>query len=300
MSGPQKGDNCYARRALQRDDALPATHRRAYSLIEMLVVVTLIAILVSVLIPSLRRSLQIAATTVCMNNLRSVGSALEMYRMDNGGWLPNVNAGPNQVSSGEESNETVWFMMLSPEYLDDQLALSCPEDPLRFKQSDIGASGTDSVVTASYGINGFTASFNGGYLANLDRRIPSRPLDTILAADVGPDNVGSSSSSEPGEEGDSFSPRESGILTWNDGYDPLDADVFEPWLTTRHGNSINMLTVGGAIREVRTDDIMRKPIEPFYSDCAAGGCTLCNELQTPHYSFARDRLYWWTGLLPQE
>ncbi len=61
---------------------------RAFTLIEMLVVVAIIALLVAILLPSLSKARQAARVTLCLSNLRSIGSASTMYMSDNRDWLP--------------------------------------------------------------------------------------------------------------------------------------------------------------------------------------------------------------------
>lgn len=268
----------------------------------MLIVIAIIALLVSLLLPSLKRSMELASKTVCMHNLQQLGYALQLYRIDNEGWLPDVSTdgeGKRDGSVESEYTATPWFVRLYPGYLGDMAALTCPEDPYRFRLlgSQLPGNGAGIADNSSYGINGFIASCGKGYLANLDRRRPQRPLDTILAADIGPDNEDDNSAeTDPGRQGPA---RNSSVLLWDDGYSPLAPDSTLPWVTTRHGRSINMLTLGGGVREARTDEIMQQSLKSRYDNCSAGGCTLCREFYSlPHYSFARDNLFWWTGPLP--
>lgn len=58
-------------------------NRRAFTLIELLVVISVIALLVSILLPSLTGAMDLAKTTVCMTNLRQVGFAAQMYAQQN-------------------------------------------------------------------------------------------------------------------------------------------------------------------------------------------------------------------------
>lgn len=275
--------------------------RRGSSLVELLVVVAIIAMLMAALVPSLRRTMLMARNTVCMHNIHMIGQGLSQYRFENDGWLPT----PGVSSAAQAQTPDVWFLKLYPTYLTDPVVLSCPEDPFKFRMQQTGQlqnvmQAPQVANYASYGINSFIITAGDGSLADLDRRWPSRPLDIILAADMGPDHIVPQDNGGGGNQGDynavNGPDRNLSMLTWDDGYDPfVPTQNINPWVTQRHGESINVLTIDGSVRNARTRNTLQSPIQRYYSDCAAGGCTLCNYLHFYHYSFAKDRLYWWTG-----
>jgi prepilin-type processing-associated H-X9-DG protein/prepilin-type N-terminal cleavage/methylation domain-containing protein len=57
--------------------------RRAFTLVELLVIIAIIGILLAVLLPVIGRVREAANTTKCLSNLRQIGAALVMYANDN-------------------------------------------------------------------------------------------------------------------------------------------------------------------------------------------------------------------------
>ncbi len=59
-----------------------------FTLVELLVVIGIIALLISILLPSLQRARQMANLVYCQSNLRQVGQLVELYSASNNGFLP--------------------------------------------------------------------------------------------------------------------------------------------------------------------------------------------------------------------
>ena len=68
---------------------------RAFTLIELLIVITVIAVLLALLIPAVAGARASAARTRCAAQLRGVGQMLQMYFGENHNTLPKVNMMPS-------------------------------------------------------------------------------------------------------------------------------------------------------------------------------------------------------------
>jgi prepilin-type processing-associated H-X9-DG protein/prepilin-type N-terminal cleavage/methylation domain-containing protein len=117
------------------------TRRAAFTLLELLIVVAIIAVLAAISMPVGRRMIEAGNEAKCMSNLRQLHAVLMLYANENNQMLPSpdVNADPDSQSAAH------WFRRLDP-YIAQQdriKLLTCPSAKT-FKPGD---------WATSYGMN---------------------------------------------------------------------------------------------------------------------------------------------------
>ncbi len=77
-----------------------------FSLIELLVVTSIIAILAAMLLSGITVVKRMAKSAVCTSNLRQIGMAIDLYSQDQNGYLPTARQGKN--------SDITWFSLIGP------------------------------------------------------------------------------------------------------------------------------------------------------------------------------------------
>ncbi len=100
--------------------------RKAFTLVELLVGIAIIAVLVAILVPVFAAARERSRSATCISNLRQLGLATMQYVQDYDEALP---PGIQSVaSSGKDNVVSTIFDEIEP-YMHDTQVLQCPSDP---------------------------------------------------------------------------------------------------------------------------------------------------------------------------
>lgn len=170
----------------------PATVRAAFTLIELLVVVAIIALLVSMLLPSLGRAKRQAGAAVSLSNLRQLGIGLHLYNQTYRGHYP-VHSMPTVPKM--RWADFLWPFLRSPEvYMSPMLTGEELDNQMRKPFAHTVDPKTGAEIpgqTVYYGGYGYNYQYLGNgrtpdgvrpfHAGDADIRLPAR---TIAIADT--------------------------------------------------------------------------------------------------------------------
>ena len=229
----------------------------AFTLVELLVVIGIIALLISILMPALNKARAQARMVTCQSNMRQIGQALTAYAgQHKGRALP---VWPWSWHPGLAQN-FVWDVgyqeFLYP-WIKSKDVYRCPDRPdtawVTRPRSDIG---TEGGIAVDYAFNetGWSASPYEGYLCD------GRPLGKIKsssdkvwvaeASNLAPERDGwQVSYSDDGFGGPNPQPYER--LTWKNFYNAPGCEFHSAVEKTRHGKGNNCLFYDGHVDLVK-------------------------------------------------
>lgn len=93
--------------------------RKAFTMVELIVVVGIISILIALIIPAVMQIRAAADRTSCQNNLRQIGVALHHYHADNGRLPPlPADSSPLAFLSSKDPNVSLGWMALLLPYIE--------------------------------------------------------------------------------------------------------------------------------------------------------------------------------------
>ncbi|MCC7375495.1 MAG: type II secretion system protein [Verrucomicrobiales bacterium] len=103
----------------------------AFTLIELLVVIAIIAILASLLTPTLARAKEMGRRTHCTGNMRQVGLGIKMYQDDNADRPPLFLVNPGKNSGFNALTTIASNYLEGPQYLSTTNVFICASDRTR-------------------------------------------------------------------------------------------------------------------------------------------------------------------------
>ena len=222
----------------------------AFTLVELLVVISIIGLLAGLAVPAISGGLKSAKAGACLSNLHQIGVATMAYAADNSFKLPNAGSGTSDmwatqlatfISTGTKSKKSIFV---------------CPGSEKAVQE----ATGSDVAVT--YGVhNGLMPK--GGTASNISSVV--RAAEVILAGDVcqNPGNKGwspfcieqpsviSSQSGGRGGSTDLNSPISFGTDSDNGN---------NPWLRYRHSGKVNVVMCDGHAEAIKKGSVLNKHV----------------------------------------
>lgn len=119
-----------------------------FTLIELLVVIAIIAILAGMLLPALSKAKEKAKSTSCINALRQMAIAQNVYGADFGGRFT-----PTFAVRGSNVERRAWFNFLAP-YTQTTNLILCPSKTKKFKELvALYPSDQKDVAVSNYAMN---------------------------------------------------------------------------------------------------------------------------------------------------
>lgn len=156
---------------------------RGFTLVELLVVISIIALLIGVLLPVLGKAREAARQTQCKSNMRQTLIAAMAYATEHQSQLAgaddNLSSGPSTNSDQQSS----WFFNLEPYVEADMSTMArCPEDDSPLWDTPYGSDSQYRVV--SYGSNYYLAGLLNQFEKYRSLDLIVSPSKTILIGEL--------------------------------------------------------------------------------------------------------------------
>ncbi len=191
--------NAYTRNGFTRKSSQTAEGRRLFTLIELLICISIIAILAALLLPALNKSRAMARGITCTNNLRTLGTAASLYAgMNAGRIVPLFASGwkdPYWYNSAQQGGLTYLCLFIGKSERDwrDMWCppkMLCPEVEIRKCMTGSYSQYQGCPRISFYGMNATTTSLitSDKFYAH-DLRKVKKPSSKLLHAEArGADN----------------------------------------------------------------------------------------------------------------
>jgi len=113
----------------------------AFTLVELLVAISIISVLAALLLPALSRGKESGRATFCQGNLHQIGLALQLYVDENKNIMPYME----DYTNGPASNQPTINLVLAPQ-LGSTNVLCCPSDSQQLFQTSGSSYSWDNLV----------------------------------------------------------------------------------------------------------------------------------------------------------
>jgi prepilin-type N-terminal cleavage/methylation domain-containing protein/prepilin-type processing-associated H-X9-DG protein len=131
-------------------------HMVGFTLVELLVVISIIALLLGILLPSLGQAREAARAVVCQTNQRNLGSVVLMYTNEHNGKMPGSEEWSDVVMDAINAEWPASSLLCSRDTMPEVLFCPCDDDP--FPKPYM----TGTMEVTSYMCNGAATDFAMG------------------------------------------------------------------------------------------------------------------------------------------